>query len=90
MPRPKPVIGGDMKDPLTTPYRTIKRSRIPQIANHRLNFQFPQPASGPNQRPYVLATLGQQPRDMPPDETGSAGNQRGLHRLTPRRRSEHA
>jgi hypothetical protein len=26
-----------------------------------------------------LATLRQQPRDMPPDETGSAGNQRGLH-----------
>jgi hypothetical protein len=48
MPRPKPVIGGHMKDPLTTPHRAIKRCRIPQIANHRLNFQFPQPAGRAN------------------------------------------
>ena len=57
MPRPEPVIGGHMKDQPASRHRPFERSGIPQIAGNRLDFQFPQLARRPHQRPHLMAPL---------------------------------
>src|ERR1022692_2632591 len=68
-----------MKDQATTGNRAFDGSGVAQIANHRLDIQLANLTRGPDQRPYAMPALCQEPGHVPAKKARSAGDQRGLH-----------
>ena len=84
IPRPEPVIGGDMVDHPAARHGAGERNRVAQIAVDRFSAQFPQLAARPHEGADGLPAVLKQPGDVPSQEPGGAGNESRLHRRSPR------
>jgi hypothetical protein len=84
-PRPQPIVCGDMKDSLTTPYSSRQAGRIPQIPHDGLHIQPIDSPPASNQSTHIIAALKKLTGHMPADKTCSASHEKSLQRTTTRK-----